>query len=645
MKGLVADSKQQLVIEAGVGDWLLVVAGPGSGKTQVAAMRLVHLLDAGIKPAQILVLSFSRSAVATLKKRIAGLNLPDEGLVEDLGHLAIRTFDSWAFRMLRQAGSSPAVLLSRTHDENIDSLAAAISDRSNVALGERLSVIRHVIVDEFQDLPGVRAKLVTELLARLSEGGPRIGVTVLGDPAQAIFRFAARRKGEAPPPDPWDQLKSRLKSRFQEIVLDKNHRSTDKLAKIMSHMRVILQNPGLDPTKKLSAMQKLLAGLPSSTVDLKLGPEWLAKLPEGSVAVLTRTNGEALQVSKMLIGNSIEAPSVSIQLRLAGASPPVPAWIAGLLARFKPRTVSRAAFDVVYSKLEKLLDSNSLADLHFPQREVAWTRLARASGASDDASVVDLDALRERIGWSDAFPDDHVRENAGVYITTVHQAKGMEFDNVALLEGRDNGESRIPDDPLEEASVGFVAITRASRNLGRLPSSVIYRAPREWSGRGGRSRQVAWGKMLNVQMGLTGDVESSSFVDMGLHGGKEKVDALQQTLMNLAGKLRGHKVTLHRIDARARDVLYDVRLQVEEGDGLLLGRTATQLTMDLLEIVWGKGYSLPMTIYNLRIGEVITVSCRTDVPESVPDPWQTSGLWLGISLFGTGDFKLWRRNG
>ena len=97
--------EQAAVIDAPQDAWLLVVAGPGTGKTQVAAMRLAHLVRSGLLPGQILVLSFSRSAVATLTRRIAALSLHDSSVVEDLRHLAIRTYDSWAFRILRRRGS------------------------------------------------------------------------------------------------------------------------------------------------------------------------------------------------------------------------------------------------------------------------------------------------------------------------------------------------------------------------------------------------------------------------------------------------------------------------------------------------------------------------------------------------------------
>ena len=148
--GLVADSEfepnpeQRAVIEAAIGEWLLVVAGPGTGKTQVAAMRLVHLIREGLQPAQILVLSFSRSAVATLTRRLAALRLADAGVVEDLRHLAIRTFDSWAFRILRQGGAAVSELLARQHDENIVAATAAFTDGTNTAISERLAGIRHV---------------------------------------------------------------------------------------------------------------------------------------------------------------------------------------------------------------------------------------------------------------------------------------------------------------------------------------------------------------------------------------------------------------------------------------------------------------------------------------------------------------------
>lgn len=644
------NQEQAAVIHAPQDAWLLVVAGPGTGKTQVAAMRLAHLVRSGLLPGQILVLSFSRSAVATLTRRIAALSLPDSSVVEDLRHLAIRTFDSWAFRILRQGGTAVPDLLGRQHDENIVAATSALADPSNTGLSERLAGIRHVIVDEFQDLPGVRAGMVVELLSRLNAGDRRVGFTVLGDPVQSIYRWAARAKGQPQAADPWQELKTRMGSGLREVSLTENHRSTEKLASMAASLRKILRSEELSAETKLAAMQRFLERLPASSGETMLGPDWLTQLPAGSVAILTRSNGEAVRVTKMLLGDIVEGPAVPVRLRTAGATAVTPAWIAALFAKFKPTTVARSTFDIVYAKAEEQLDAAARSSLHLPSREVAWSRLARASGAPDSATAIDMEALRERLAWPDSFPDDQVSEDAAVYVTTVHQAKGMEFDNVALLDPRSREDDEPPEDPLEVAHVGFVAVTRAGSALGRIPSACIYKAPYEKVLPSGRSRFLSWGKMTNFQFGLNGDIDPMSFVDVEFHGSADQVSELQKVLAERAAALRGHKVILKRIettaaDSRARDVRYEICLQEGSHEGMRLARTTQQVTTDLLDLLWDKGLSLPTKMFNLRIGDVVSLTARGDLSPSVPQPWHSSRLWLGITLFGTGDFKTWKRNG
>lgn len=644
------DDLQRSVIEAAPEERLMVVAGPGTGKTQVAAMRLAHLLRTGLQPAQILVLSFSRSAVATLSRRLAGLDLQNSGLVEELRHLAIRTFDSWAFRMLRQAGLPASELLRESHDANIERLTGLL-ENGDAALQERLAHIRHVIVDEFQDLPGARAEMVAALLTRLGAGrGKPPGFTVLGDPVQAIYGFAARRKGLPPPSDPWVGLRERVGSGVREITLTANYRSTAKLAQMAASLRKILGSPQLDPMRKLAAMEKFLSGLPSSGADTKLSESWLQELPEGSIAILTRTNGEALQVWRELLGKSQGGSAALVNLRLAGNVPNPPAWIAGLLARYRFPTMTREVFGRAHSKTAAHLGPTVCRELGLPPDDVAWRRLLRASGASDLATAVDLDVLRERLDWPDSFPDDHVIEEARVWITTVHQAKGMEFDNVALLSQRERSGKEPPQDPLEAANVGFVAVTRAGRHLGRLPSSCIYSPPEKHDFDGGRVRQVHWGRMVSVQMGLPGDVDPLGMVDGAVHGGETDVKVVQDLLLRNASAWRGQRVILQRAgnaqeQVRARDIRFDIHIQKEDGKpGQLIGRTSWQLTEDLLRLLWRSGYSLPRNVYNLRIAEVTSMCASGDIPPTVPDPWRTSRIWLGISLIGTGDFKTWKRH-
>ena len=147
---------------------------------------------------------------------------------------------------------------------------------------------------------------------------------------------------------------------------------------------------------------------------------------------------------------------------------------------------------------------------------------------------------------------------------------------------------------------------------------------------------------MNVQMGLSRDLDPCSFVDAELHGGEKAVQELQDVLLKNALQFRGTKVILEKVQVAStngkRNVRYDICLQTDKGRGLLIGRTGDQVTKDLLDLLWNRGLELPKTMFNLRVGEVISCSVDEDLPETVPEPFRSARLWLGVSLMGTGDF-------
>lgn len=89
--------EQRKAVEYGEGP-LLVIAGPGSGKTRVITERIVHLLKnvPGLQPENILALTFTDRAAGEMKRRVSEA-LPG---LETFPHVS--TFHSFCFRVLRE---------------------------------------------------------------------------------------------------------------------------------------------------------------------------------------------------------------------------------------------------------------------------------------------------------------------------------------------------------------------------------------------------------------------------------------------------------------------------------------------------------------------------------------------------------------
>ena len=91
------DTEKLAAIEH-TGSPLLVTAGPGSGKTRVITERIKFLLKTGLKPSEILCLTFSEKAANELKERIQ----EDDDVKEkiDISEMEISTYHSFCIHLL-----------------------------------------------------------------------------------------------------------------------------------------------------------------------------------------------------------------------------------------------------------------------------------------------------------------------------------------------------------------------------------------------------------------------------------------------------------------------------------------------------------------------------------------------------------------
>ncbi|GIX05386.1 MAG: DNA helicase [Planctomycetaceae bacterium] len=77
---------------------LLVLAGPGSGKTRVITRRIARLIERGVSPRQIVALTFTNKAAREMAERVERL-LPGS-------HVWVTTFHKFCARLLRDYGEA-----------------------------------------------------------------------------------------------------------------------------------------------------------------------------------------------------------------------------------------------------------------------------------------------------------------------------------------------------------------------------------------------------------------------------------------------------------------------------------------------------------------------------------------------------------
>lgn len=94
---------------------ILCLAGAGTGKTRVLTYRIARLYEDGVKPEEMLALTFTRAAGAEMKERIIKL-IGEEGRT-----IFCNTFHAWAVKLIRQyayrLGYTPAFTIYDTEDK------------------------------------------------------------------------------------------------------------------------------------------------------------------------------------------------------------------------------------------------------------------------------------------------------------------------------------------------------------------------------------------------------------------------------------------------------------------------------------------------------------------------------------------------
>ncbi|NAZ74023.1 AAA family ATPase [Kineococcus sp. T13] len=433
MSDVTFDAEQAEAVEIEPVVRQIVIAGPGAGKTEVVAGLLQHLVDEeDVEPTdELLVISFSRAAVNAVRQRTRR-----DGSRARL--TTVRTLDSLASAILTAGDSGD--LRRASFDERVRQATGALVHGD----WEGLEGLRHVVVDEVQDVVGVRADFLTELLRGLPEG---CGFTLLGDPQQAIYDFQLRDLVDGTTSEEFVRRAEGLGARRVELRGQYRARTSETLeATGLGHRMRAAEDA--ERSLIVNDFVDRLPGIDSPEELALLLPRW-----EGRTVVLCATNGEALMVSRAL-----RAEGVAVVQQRSAQEQSVDRWVADALGR-------RPLPSIAKSDLVEALEGGTV----YP--DSAWRALRAAVGGR--GREVDVMAVARRLAMGVAPIDLQATSTARVVVSTVHRAKGLEFENAVLV----NPQSWSAEEGVgtgEAARTAFVAVSRGRERLALLTM------PREW---------------------------------------------------------------------------------------------------------------------------------------------------------------------
>jgi ATP-dependent DNA helicase RecQ len=185
---------QQRIVTASRSRNLLVLAGPGSGKTRTVIHRCAYLLRVRrVRPEAILVCCFNHSAAVDLRRRLRAL------VGAEAGGVTVQTYHGLALRILGRSCASLAAPASGELDFD-----AMIREATAVLRGERevvglagdevrdriLSGYEHILVDEYQDIDEPQYELIAAITGRRErEEDRRLVIMAVGDDDQNVYTF------------------------------------------------------------------------------------------------------------------------------------------------------------------------------------------------------------------------------------------------------------------------------------------------------------------------------------------------------------------------------------------------------------------------------------------------------------------------
>lgn len=407
-------NRQREIIDDKLSKYIVVAAGPGSGKTRVLVHKLAALLLLeDVKHEQLLMLTFSRAAATEFKKRLIDL-------VGNAAHYVdIKTFHSYSFDLIGKQGSLDEA-------KDVVRMAAEMIENGGVEASKIAKSV--LVIDEAQDMGIDDFRLVQALMQQNED----MRVIAVGDDDQNIYAFRGS--------DSRHMLSLSQQEGAKLYEMTDNYRS-DK--DIVDYANRFVQ---LIPGRMKRTPIHSVTGKSGKVIPLKSLLDADIK-NQGSTAFLTRTNEETMQIAYELELRGLHATIAQSMGDFHFGNLAEVRYFLKQIGK-EDVTISKDKWHEAKQRTLKVYSSSSCLSVmqHF------------FTDFEETHSTFYQSDLREFVFESN-IEDFIAADDNSIFVSTIHKAKGREFDTVYLL-------SPVPDGKeVSDMRSYYVGLTRAKHNL------------------------------------------------------------------------------------------------------------------------------------------------------------------------------------
>ena len=405
---------------------IVVAAGPGSGKTRVLVHKLASLLLLeDVKHEQLLMLTFSRAAATEFKQRLMEL-------IGNAAHFVeIKTFHSYCFDLLGRIGNLE-------DSKNVVSKAAEMICQGEVEPNKIGKTV--LVIDEAQDMGTEEHSLVKALITNNEE----MRVIAVGDDDQNIYEFRGSDSGYM------YRLAQESGSTFVEMT--ENYRSArqpvDFANEFLKTINKRIKSTPIISMRKEKGWVEVIRHH-STYMYQPLVENLLQHKDKGTSCILTQTNEEAVILIALLRKHGINS-------KLVQSMDGLRFWNMAEMRYFLRHIDKRIKTPLI---TEELWEEAKHATFSIYDRSLTLTYVKRCVEQFEQTNKTKYFSDFKEFVFESSVEDFCDTSGTDVVVSTIHKAKGREFDDVYML---------ISDNYAKDAHLMrryYVGITRAKNRL------------------------------------------------------------------------------------------------------------------------------------------------------------------------------------